>query len=152
MRLDVKLRHPALPGEVWICPETQEIILQYRQTGCFSREAGGILMGYRRGGHIDIQEASVPMSKDIRRRHGFERLDPGHQALADRRWKASGGTVLYLGEWHTHPCPTPHPSSIDRTEWTKLTATHQTPLTFIIGGTRDWYVECGTASWVVPMY
>ncbi len=42
--------------------------------------------------------------------------------MADRMWRDSGGTVRYLGEWHTHPEAHPAPSGTDRREWLALAA------------------------------
>lgn len=147
---DIKLRHAAFAGETWIGPSVQKLLVDFRQLGSRTREAGGILLGYRRGPHLEVAEASAPMARDVRRHHGFERKDPGHQALSDRHWEASGGTMDYLGDWHTHPARIPSPSSIDRREWEKLHAHYRLPLVFVIVGTHEWYVEVGAASWRFP--
>jgi integrative and conjugative element protein (TIGR02256 family) len=47
----------------------------------------------------------------------FCRQDPGHQRDATRKWKASGETLDWVGEWHSHPNGTPNPSHIDETTW-----------------------------------
>lgn len=148
---DIKLRHPNLPGEVWIVPAIQEVLQGFRQTGFMSKEAGGILLGYRRGPHIEAVECSLPMPADVRRRHSFERKDCGHQALSDARWQDSGGTITYIGEWHTHPSKTPTPSPIDRFEWGKLRNFHTEPLVFLIVGTEQWYLELNNVNWTVAL-
>lgn len=127
----------------------QALLLQYRQAGIFAKEAGGILLGHRRGPHLEVIEATAPMTGDIRRRHSFERLDPGHQVRASTRWRVSDSTILYLGEWHTHPCSKPSPSGVDNREWGKLVRTNEGPLIFIIVGTEFWYVEFGKVSWLM---
>lgn len=147
---DLKLRSDDLPGEIWICPSVQETILGYRQSGFFSREAGGILVGYRRGPHIEIVEASCPMALDVRRRHSFVRRDNGHQAFSDSRWESSGGTMHYLGEWHTHPEAKPLPSYLDRSEWGKLMGHYTDSLVFLIAGTVRWHIEFGSYAWTIP--
>lgn len=144
---DLKLRNPEFEGEIWVCPIAQKVILGYRQTDFLSKEAGGILMGYRRGPHIEVVEVSAPMTRDIRRRCGFERRDPGHQAFSDTRWDSSGGTMHYLGEWHTHPEVRPSPSSLDRSEWDKLKSRYEDTLVFLIAGTAQWYIEFGSLTW-----
>lgn len=147
---DLKLRKPELSGEIWVCPTVQEVILDYRQTGFLAMEAGGILLGYRRGPHIEVVEATSPMALDVRRRHSFERKDPGHQAFSDIHWEVSGGTMNYLGEWHTHPEVKPSPSHLDRSEWGKLMNRYADPLIFIIAGTVQWYIEFGSRTWTIP--
>jgi len=144
---DLKLRNPELQGEIWICPAAQNVILGYRQTGLHSKEAGGILVGYRRGPHIEIVETSFPLALDVRRRNSFERKDPGHQAFSDNHWEASGGTMNYVGEWHTHPEVKPSPSNLDRSEWNKLKKRYEDPLVFLIAGTSHWYLEFGSHTW-----
>lgn len=136
-------------GELWLVPSVQQHLDGFRQTGFQSREAGGILLGYRRGPHIEILEGSAPLPRDTRHRNSFERNDPGHQALTDARWKDSGGTVTYLGEWHTHPSTIPSPSPTDRVEWDKLRAFYREPLVFLIVGTDKWYVELDGINWTV---
>lgn len=104
-------------------------------------------MGYRRGPHIEVVEVSAPMTRDIRRRYGFERRDPGHQAFSDTRWESSGGTIHYLGEGHTYPEVRPSPSSLDRFEWDKLKSRYEDPLVFLIAGTAQWYIEFSSLTW-----
>lgn len=144
---DLKLRDPELSGEIWICPATQNVILNYRQIDHHSKEAGGILVGYRRGPHIEIVETSCPMALDVRRRNAFERKDAGHQAFSDGLWEASGGTMNYVGEWHTHPEVKPSPSFLDRSEWKKLKKCYKDPLVFLIAGTDYWYLEFDSHTW-----
>ena len=64
-------------------------------------EAGGLLLGSVHGGHLLIEQATVPTVWDRRFRYLFERMPFGHGTIALSRWKASRGTVRYLGEWHT---------------------------------------------------
>jgi len=149
MLTDLKLINPEELGEIWICPDAQMLILEYTQTGFNSKEAGGILLGHRRGPHIEVLEASAPMRKDIRRLNSFERKDCWHQSLSDKQWELSGGTILYLGEWHTHPVNIPEPSTIDRHEWDKLKMCYGDPLLFLIAGTSHWYIEYLYCHWTI---
>ena len=80
-------------------------------------ESGGILLGYVKGPHMEVVEATEPMGTDKRRRFFFLRNPKGHQDIANQRWEESGGLIRYLGEWHTHPQDTPFPSCLDRSEW-----------------------------------
>lgn len=148
---DLKLRNLELHGEVWICPSVQNVILGYRQISIHSMEAGGILLGYRRGPHIEIAETSFPLALDVRRRNSFERKDTGHQAFSDSQWEASCGTMNYVGEWHTHPEAKPSPSPLDRSEWKKLRSRYDDPLVFLIAGTDYWYLEFGAYTWTISV-
>lgn len=78
-------------------------------------EAGGILLGSYRGPHIEIVQCTTPMRRDARTRFGFVRRDPGHQRAADSAWRASGRTINFVGEWHSHPEDHPRPSNVDET-------------------------------------
>lgn len=113
------------------------------QAGVSDSEAGGILLGTVHGDNLVITEATTPTVMDKRLRFLFERMPFGHRAIARLRWKRSGGTVRYLGEWHTHPQDVPSPSGIDRVEWNKLTAKRLDgrPLLAVIVGRKDLYVE-----------
>lgn len=59
------------------------------------------------------------------------------------RWRASRGTVRYLGEWHTHPEDYPIPSGLDRSEWRRLAAGRRDkrPQLSIIVGRHGLHVE-----------
>lgn len=49
----------------------------------------------------------------------------------------SGGTTVYLGEWHTHPEDVPHPSWIDERDWRRIVSKaryEQSHLVFVIAG------------------
>lgn len=151
MLKDLKLQHPDFQGEIWICSSAQNVILGYRQIGLHSTEAGGILVGYRRGPHIEIVETSFPLALDVRRRNSFERKDLGHQAFCDSLWEGSCGTMTYVGEWHTHPEVKPSPSFFDRSEWNKLKKCYEDPLVFLIAGTTHWYLEIGFYTWTFPV-
>ncbi|ODS92557.1 MAG: hypothetical protein ABS45_06980 [Comamonas sp. SCN 65-56] len=96
-------------------------------------EAGGLLLGSVHGGHLLIEQATVPTAWDKRFRYLFERMPFGHEA----------GTVRYLGEWHTHPEDHPHPSGLDRSEWNRLSAQRRDkrPMLAVIVGRKSLHVE-----------
>ena len=79
-------------------------------------ESGGILLG----GYIPeqnkyvITEASVPNSNDRSGPAFFVRNCESAQEIIEDVWKKSSGKINYLGEWHTHGCNNPYPSSMDR--------------------------------------
>ncbi|MET4312560.1 Mov34/MPN/PAD-1 family protein [Bradyrhizobium sp. RT4b] len=117
-----------------------------------SREAGGILLGHRRGPHVEILRCTIPLPKDRRTRFGFVRQDKGHQEAATRDWLESGGVVYFVGEWHTHPERRPTPSWIDRRSWRKqMTGRGRDPLVFIIVGSAAVYCEIGVDGQLATM-
>lgn len=114
----------------------------FRQDAPHKLEAGGILLGYRRGAHLHVSDATVPSSHDKRARTRFHRAAQHHQAAAIAQWQSSDGLLDYVGEWHTHPEAMPQPSLIDTTQWRIIHGlTHREPMIFIIIGSHDvdWY-------------
>lgn len=110
------------------------LIDKYKQTNFKSTEAGGILLGYRKGKFVHVTSATTPQAKDKRSRFAFFRNDISHQLQALESWKQSQGYMDYLGEWHTHPEAHPTPSTIDITEWGKIYKTVKRPMIFLILG------------------
>jgi len=108
-------------------------------------EAGGILIGYRRGDHLHVTQCTLPFPKDRRSRFRFFRQDVNHNKAAIEYWKRTNNKGYYLGEWHTHPQDFPEPSTIDVREWRKLTKSSLgSDLVFLIVGRRDWYLRLGS--------
>lgn len=118
------------------------VFIRYIQRAT-DNEAGGLLLGTVHAGNIAVLGATVPTVWDRRLRYLFERLPFGHRALADTRWRSSGGTVRYLGEWHTHPEDYPAPSGLDRREWNKLSRRRADvrPMLAVIVGRKGLYLE-----------
>lgn len=128
--------------------------IQTRPSDC---EAGGLLLGTIHGSSLAVTEATVPTIWDKRLQYFFERMLFGHSSIAHARWKASGGMVRYVGEWHTHPQDYPCPSGLDRTEWNKLSGKRADgrPMLAVIVGRKGLYVElvphAGIATKMAPM-
>lgn len=119
-------------------------MLDYRQAGRHAPEAGGVLLGVRRGPYLQILELTTPQPRDQRHRTGFLRVGKSHQRMARKLWRKSGNLYGYLGEWHTHPEPHPTPSFIDRMGWRMRFLEEQLPLVHIIVGTKEirtWYCD-----------
>lgn len=106
-------------------------------------ESGGLLLGSVHGANLLIVEATTPTKWDRRFRRLFERMPFGHQTIAERRWRQSGGTVRYVGEWHTHPENYPVPSQLDRDEWRNLARNRadERPLLAVIVGRERLHIE-----------
>ena len=138
--------------------ETVTAVFQrHIQARPWDREAGGLLLGTVHGANILVVEATVPTRWDRRFRYMFERMWFGHRSIAQNRWKVSGGTVRYVGEWHTHPQDVPRPSGLDSTEWKKLARNRADgrPVLAVIVGRRELYVELisplGNSQIMLPM-
>ncbi|MVW84814.1 hypothetical protein EI969_02420 [Pseudomonas sp. PB101] len=107
---------------------------RYRQNRIDKPEAGGILLGYRKGPYLHVVQVTVPQLTDQRRRYRFDRAAHHHQQIALEQWRVSEMTMDYLGEWHTHPEINPSPSGMDINEWTKITKRQTKPMVFMILG------------------
>lgn len=129
-------------GAVKIAEGALKTISPFVQVAPGSSEAGGVLIGRHilHSSDIVVDAVTVPLKGDRRSRSGFHRHAKGHQAILDRAWAGSGGTSVYLGEWHTHPEPNPTPSSIDMSDWLRRLRSDvvEAPfLFFMIVGQRD---------------
>ncbi len=124
-----------------------------RQIGSADHEAGGVLIGERRGGNIVVKEVTTPSPKDCSSRFHFVRKFFHHQLAIVNANRQSGGTSNYLGEWHTHPQDLPYPSCIDFNNW-KLSLRDQKPcLVAVIGRNGNWWAlhENGKLHNLVPL-
>lgn len=122
---------------VLVEPHVVQGVFAQRQRGPTDPEAGGILLGMRRGEHIHVTQLTGPGPEDRRTRTAFHRAKRSHQELALRQWRASGGVMDYLGEWHTHPEIKPSPSATDFREWRTLLRSYDAALVFLIAGTQE---------------
>lgn len=137
-------------GIVEIGPEALSVMWAHRQITEDSTEAGGILLGrvILNSSDLVIDEATPPSCLDRRSRYGIWRARGPAQRRVRQAWRESGGTRVYLGEWHTHPEDVPSgPSKVDRPEWLRLlreTKGEQDQFFFIIVGRhslRIWQGE-----------
>ncbi|HEJ1052114.1 Mov34/MPN/PAD-1 family protein [Morganella morganii] len=112
----------------------------YRQFHYASTEAGGTLIGERRGKHIVITHISEPGLGDVRSRTRIERKGEHHQQKVDDLFQQSDGSLVYLGEWHTHPEDFPKPSSTDMRSWRIGLRATEPMVLLIMGRKQAW---CG---------
>lgn len=125
-------------NHVVIMSEIVQQLNSYRQIHYSSTEAGGTLIGERRGHHIVVTHISEPGSNDVRSRTRIERKSVHHQQKVNDLFQLSDGFLVYLGEWHTHPEDFPQPSYIDIKSWlTGLSAT-EPMLMLIVGRKGIW--------------
>lgn len=139
---DGSKRYVLIDKPVW------KFLFSHAQSDAHTTEAGGILLGHRAGNHIHIISATGPLPDDKRERLTFDRIDAGHQQAAYSAWTSSGGTVDYVGDWHTHPQTNPTPSQKDYLEWRKLMSKISKLHIFAIVGTsrNGIWLGCGTTS------
>ena len=129
-----------------------QVSVRHRQRFPWQTEAGGILLGRRRGNHFEVVEATEPTHRDRRLTYLWEREAFGHAQAATLAWKLAAGTVDYVGEWHTHPQRSPIPSSLDRREWHALALDRPTVLLIVIVvGTSELHIELISAAGQVEL-
>lgn len=73
-------------------------------------EAGGQLFGRIQGKTITIEEATGPRRSDIRSRYSYVPDRKAEQREINERFSSG---LHFIGDWHTHPEPIPHPSGTD---------------------------------------
>ncbi|WP_432762114.1 Mov34/MPN/PAD-1 family protein [Thalassospira xiamenensis] len=103
-------------------------------------EQGGLLFGYRKKSGLQVTGFTVPQSSDLASPVIFKRSSNGHAQLALSAWKESGGTVDWIGEWHTHPVGNSAPSTTDIANWVRLAEHVRKPMVFLILSKFGWYV------------
>lgn len=114
-------------------------------------EVGGILLGHRRGEHLDVISATMPGPKDVSATNSFERKDSSHQRKAMAAWLLSFRRTGWLGEWHSHPEPRPKPSTVDIQSWRKMARRTGSEMVFLIHGFTDQWVGVIGKNDALPM-
>lgn len=102
-------RLPFSNQKVAIMPDALDIFAKYRQTG-ETLEAGGLLFATFQLPSIHIVDASEPHILDGRDRFRFFPNRLLQRRLIKKKFKQG---LHFVGEWHTHPEPTPRPSLLD---------------------------------------
>lgn len=125
-----------------------KVIRDMRQINPTDKESGGILMGsiISKGNSVVLRDYTVPLKGDCQTRYRFYRRKKRHNAVLENKWKESNKTIMYLGEWHTHPENEPDYSNQDLRNWKRImrkSKTTSTYLFFIIGGITTYKVWVG---------
>jgi len=89
------------------------IFSKFKQKDSRSCEAGGIILGQVKEDLIYVSKATIPNLKDSATRFSFVRDREIAQQFVDYEFYNSFGTIIYLGEWHTHSEKCPKPSNTD---------------------------------------
>ncbi|PFF28429.1 hypothetical protein FA950_24965 [Bacillus thuringiensis] len=125
-----------------------ELIETMRQDCPTDNESGGMLIGSILTDSSDfvIRDYTFPLKGDHQSRYKFIRKKQSHNALLQEKWEKSNRTVMYFGEWHTHPEAEPNCSQQDIRNWETLLHKSKTSsdyLVFIIGGINFYKVWIG---------
>lgn len=125
-----------------ISPKAIRVFEKYKQNHG-RNEAGGILLGRCYKEKIVIEHATSPNSSDKTGPAFFERNRGRAQHIVNEEWNDNEGERIYLGEWHTHSEPYPHPSNTDRDMIYKMLKDTIMEIDFlftIIVGTHDYWI------------
>lgn len=137
-------------GLILIEQNVIETVRNHCQSNLGIPESGGILLGYRRDSHLHVVDATTPQPDDRCMRFRFFRRDPYHQQFALSKWRLSGSTLDYIGEWHTHPETDPTPSSLDFSEWEKICGARKINMVFLVSGwTGNFWLGVGRGQHIV---
>jgi integrative and conjugative element protein (TIGR02256 family) len=125
-----------VPSRCWI--DRRAVVELIAETRRFRlRETGGALLGWREGDQSVIARILGPGPDAVHRRHSFEPDAAWQTARGAEIYLASGRTIAFLGDWHTHPLGPPIPSDQDRRTAIELAADPAcrtpTPLSAIVG-------------------
>ena len=93
-------------------------------------ERGGILVGYRRGLNVVVEDALTVPDPRANRTTYVRRPKPAADVLA-AYLRHADPLVGYVGEWHTHPEPQP-PSGIDHQAMRMMTRRNRDPTAMVV--------------------
>jgi integrative and conjugative element protein (TIGR02256 family) len=85
-------------------------------------ETGGVLLGWRGRGRVEVVELVDGGPAAHRERHRFAPDGPWQRAQIAERYERSGRTLKYLGDWHSHPAGS-GPSPLDHATAAKIAET-----------------------------
>lgn len=135
-----------------ISEDILSVLDNYKQKK-FQNESGGIILGYVHNDHrIYISKISQPNFNDKATRYGFVRDKKAAQLIVNSEFHESGGKVIYLGEWHTHPEPYPSPSFVDINmikQQYKNNKINEDFLILLIQGTESIYIALYNGSQII---
>ena len=140
MKFERELTYQDSNGALVVITEHVLAVLEkYKQTEMKDNEAAGVLPGEVRGQHIVVTDLSEPGFGDLRQRNLVDRQGKHHQQKVDDCFQLSGGTVNYIGEWHTHPEDFPQPSQQDRSSWLTHLKGGTPKIVLIVGIKGFWF-------------
>ncbi|MDP1801489.1 MAG: Mov34/MPN/PAD-1 family protein [Bacteroidota bacterium] len=145
MQLEESIFTLSNKGKIKVSEFAHERMNKFKQEKPDLDEAGGVLLGrfIVDSKNIIIDDVTIPMIGDQRRRCFFFRSAKSHQKIIDSKWFKTNGTCNYLGEWHTHPENYPEPSNTDLQNWRKRMKEDKFTsryLYFIIVGIKEFYI------------
>jgi integrative and conjugative element protein (TIGR02256 family) len=114
-----------------------------------ANEAGGILLGNVYTDYDEITEITTPTKLDQKGPMFFHRTKVAAQVKINAAWIESCGSLIYLGEWHTHTQINPKPSGRDQRMLAKVFAETEMDLRhlymIVVGQTGNYWIGMQTA-------
>lgn len=95
---------------VMFTDECVDILMKNRRDGRNSERGGLLFASPVVDDVVVVSKVSIPNSKDRSGRHFFKPDPVSAQKEIDRQFKQK---LAYIGDWHTHPTPSPTPSAKD---------------------------------------
>ncbi|WP_285577736.1 Mov34/MPN/PAD-1 family protein [Geothrix limicola] len=96
--------------QVHFTPEALHTLTAFQQVSN-DPEAGGQLFARFCNGNAMVMKATSPKAADRRSKFGFRQNKTAAQAEILEEYENG---LHFIGDWHSHPEPTPHPSGLDR--------------------------------------
>ena len=132
---------PAIGGKV-IIPDDGERVLRDAAKAAAPKETGGTLVGhYEADRSVAVIDLILVAKRAKRGSTWFIRPSDTEDRQLDELYDSSGGKLLYLGEWHTHPRAAARPSLRDQRSLIEIAGSPdvacKTPLLLILGGDLD---------------
>lgn len=146
---------PSSAKRIWLaCDHWNDMVNQatsHARAGTDGRETGGVLLGWRNDRDIVVEHVIGAGPEADHQRSSF-RPDPGWQeARIAELYERSGRLLEYLGDWHTHPGGTPHPSRRDERTLRHIASSSEArcpePVMVIMGNRGNDVGPVGIATW-----
>lgn len=113
------LRRLLLVMKLW-APRSLQASIECQARRFFPLETGGVLLGWRDGPDVIAASYIGPGPRALHGRHLFVPDHAWQLSQIRAAFKASGGDLDYLGDWHTHPGGIAAMSNQDRATLAKL--------------------------------
>lgn len=121
------------------------------QSSCSQHEAGGLVLGYRKGAYLHAVDVTQPRRWDRQSRTSFYRSEKIHGEEALSNWHRSLHTVDWIGDWHSHPGFSCTPSATDLHNWNYIVGYRNAPMIFPICDGKEIALYLNTPSGTEPL-
>jgi integrative and conjugative element protein (TIGR02256 family) len=140
-------------GEVVWMPRQKLQLVTHDARRWSPLETGGVLMGYRAGSDVVVQDVVDAGPLAIRSRHSFLPDQESQLSGIADLYERSGRITTYLGDWHSHPTGEVRMSRTDERTLIRIAASIEArtpePLMMIVRGEeyRVWQASLRPGWW-----